>query len=447
MTRLLDQAAVLLGSGWLVLAHGQSPAPAPPPAPQAVQASIGRVALASIANDHLQFSIALSLLADRDVDLSQIRISGLRLNGLPLFSAPTPETVHLTAHQAAAMPHPLAINLYFRDLDTLQPVTDLLTQGRATIEGTLSLAVGLNLAEKVFLKSNQGQVVVPFRNEVALQFPAGDGLRSAAESAVATANTILTTASADADSALGMIFSERRALNAHYRDWVLPVRTHFELDDPKGGHQSYVRTGMGLRIGGNRIIVLKQLIRPWEFDPDLATKMQQRHFQIPASGYDVSVGAFSEGRGQLRLVRLAKDDTQTILAPQSTGLPARTRVGRADSAGNLALLEITGTAASVTSSADAPTLDAGNSQVMWNDLGVYRWVSQGGGEGGGGRTELLLLAAGRDGDAFHLNTPLDEGAFGSPLIGPAGIVGIIQSEAGAIGVAAALKALGLGPIS
>lgn len=432
---------ILVAAALTAAAQMPKSAAAPSTAPQAVQASIGRVELASIASDHLQFSIALSLLADRDADLSQIRISGLRLNGLPLFSAPTPETVHLTAHQAAAMPHPLAINLYFRDLDTLQPVSDLLAQSRATIEGTLSLAVGLNLAEKVFLKSNQGQVVVPFHNEVALQFPGGEGLRSAAESAVAAANSLLTTASADADSALGILFSERRALNAHYRNWVVPVRTRFELDDPHGGRHSYTSVGMGLRIGGNRIIVLKQLVRPWEFDAELATDVQQRHFQIPAAGYDVRAGEFSESRGQLKLVRVAKDEMQTILVPQSAGLPARTRVGRADSAGNLALLEIVGAADS--DAAAAPDLDAANSQVMWNDLGAFRWV----GDGSGGRSELLLLAAGRDGDTFHLNTPLDAGAFGSPLIGPAGIVGIIQSEAGAIGVAAALKALGLSPIS
>jgi hypothetical protein len=399
---------------------------APPPA---VEAEVEGIALGTVGTDRAQLALTLRLRSRRAATVENLRFANLEVNGLPVFASPVTQTMHLAAGASTPLPEPLRVSVYYRDLDSLQPLIALVQTGQAHIQGTADLEADLNPLEKIVLASRHATVVSDFENDVPVAVPGGLPLRLAAVAALGAANQALQSAVSDASSAAARFFRERRELAAAYRPALLRVQTDFTLDQGGGQSAAYTCSGLGFRIAADRALAPQRLVHPWAYDAALAEAMQHQHARLIAAAY----GLQDAPAGSLRILALAPQPPQTVFLPEGGGRPVRIHLQAAAAPANLALLALPAEPAAV------PRLDTTDGPGHWDELASFRLRP------GQAAPEIFFVAAQRQGDAILLADPVDASAWGAPLIGPNGIVGMIQDESTAVSLAAATRLLAAAP--
>ena len=185
--------------------------------------------------------------------------------------------------------------------------------------------------------------------------------------------------------------------------------------------------------------MLKELVEPWKFDPEMATAIKDEHFKLAKGSYDLTVWASDQAagkpggapepagrqsQGQIRVVSEPPDDEDTVLVPRAEGHPKKVRVHRRESTANLALLEFTG---SVQADASKPMqFGATDKQASWESVAVYRFP--GGADRKQAHPDLIFVPVTKENARLHLASSVDGSAWGAPLISPQGVIGVIQSE-------------------
>ena len=411
-------------------------AAAPPPS---ADAQLEKMAVADVGRDHLRLALSLGLLSKNELTVRQITFEGLRVNGIPFYVAPVTDRIQLPAKQQFELPQPLQLTVFYRDADSLKPLTELAEQGKAHVEGTLYLDVELKALQKFFLGTGKAHVPVSFSRDVPVEIPGGTLARAGAVRVLAAADSALESAKDKADSMLNSGMRWRGQLSREYTPAMLLVQTRFMLSGPKGDQVVFACTGPGFRIAPKRFILLKELYEPWKFDPEMATALKEDHFTVAPKSDDVSVWPadqpLAKGGGladplarkslnQIRVVTEPPDDNETVLVPREKGHPKKVPVHRRESPANMVLLEFTELPASAT-----PIGMRGNStgqQTSWDSVAVYRFP--GGTDRKQTHPDLIFLPVTKENARLKLAVPVDGSAWGAPLISPQGVIGVIQSE-------------------
>jgi hypothetical protein len=144
------------------------------------QADVDRITVTEVASDHIRLAFSLSLLSNRDVAVRQISFENMRLNDVPFYATPMVERLRLVAGQKLALANPVQVALYYRDLDSVRPLEQLLRESQASVEGTLHLDVELSLLQRVALLAGRGNVPVTLRRQLPIEVPGGPLGRAAA---------------------------------------------------------------------------------------------------------------------------------------------------------------------------------------------------------------------------------------------------------------------------
>jgi hypothetical protein len=408
-------------------------------APPSVDAQLERMTVADLARDHLRVALSFALVSRNDLTVRQITFESLRVNGIPFYAAPWTDRLQLLAKQRFEMPQPLQLTIYYRDADSLKPLMELAEQNKAHVEGTLYLDVELKALQKFFLMTGKARVPVSFAMDVPVEIPGGTLARSGAVRVLAAADIALESAKDKADSMLNAGLRWRGQLSREYAPAMLLAQSRFLLSGPHGDQVAFACTGPGFRVAPGRFILLKELVEPWKFDPEMAAAIKDDHFKMAPGSYDLSIwpadlppgkgGALAEpvarqSQKQIRVVSEPPDDEDTVLVPRVEGHPKKVRVHRRESAANLVLLEFTGPEPGA-----APKAMQGGStdkQASWESVAVYRFP--GGTERKQLHPDLIFLPVTKENARLKLATSVDGSAWGAPLISPQGVIGVIQSE-------------------
>src|SRR5262249_20125936 len=101
-----------------------------------VQLQVVNTSLVSYSASKLVLGITLAMSSKRDLTVVQIVLAGLRLNGLPLYAAPVKQRLQLHPGDKTLLPEPLAVTVYLRDLDSISPLEQAISNGHTTLDGT-----------------------------------------------------------------------------------------------------------------------------------------------------------------------------------------------------------------------------------------------------------------------------------------------------------------------
>ena len=404
-----------------------------------LRAQVTSLALGGIAPDHVRLLLTLTLVADHDATVSQIGFFGLRVNGLPVYSDGAAGPLRLQSGQPAGLGAPLPVDVYYRDLDTLEPLRQLLRDGVARVEGAVVLQAKLNPLEKLLLASGTVRVEARFQNQVPVAVPGPAWLRPASLASLETADRLWKAAAAGGRAALAWTSSRRRQLLQTYAPALLRVRTEFTLGDGHGGTQAYACSGAGVRLDARTFLVPKQTLQPWKFDPGLAVAIAHDHWRPLPGAYNVTVWmaqapagqpGWSEARGEISLLRFAPEVTTSAFVPHGSGRPVRVKLEDAAAVGNAALMQWAVAPAGDAAPRSSTALPAAGAELASFRLGDP-----------GTPPQLIFLTAAGGADRLTLPQPLDASAWGAPLIAADGIAGVVLSERAGVSLSAVLRAL------
>jgi hypothetical protein len=402
---------------------------------------VERTRVAAISADGLRLEVSLSVSGKRDLSIDQVALSNLRVNNVPVYAAPMTNKFSLIAGQRTLLPA-IELTVYFRDLDTTAPLRQAIAQGQVEVAGTAILDFRLPGLAQIVLLSRRAQATVPFREDVAMEFPGGTVSKSAALHTLEAVDSLSQRLQAGIDSVLASRSEWRRTLWRDYASNLWFGYSRFDLRDPQGQLTTVECTGSALRISSTRVLVTKELLQPWKFDVGMAAAIHDRQLVLAEASYDLwlwpedaklrasnnalnPAAAYRLSQGQLRVADVPHDDMEKVVMPMKADKTARVSVHRRPSDSNLATLVVAGPTA-----AGVPQFAEKLRSESWDSVAVFRFRADP--FANEVEPELIFISAHLERNRIIIDTALDSSAWGSALITPDGIIGIVQDENSAV---------------
>jgi hypothetical protein len=423
----------------------------PPPA----TVSIEKLRIGSIASDRLRFSAMPKVVPREKGTIRQVSFHDVRIGGIPVYIPPVTEELSAQPGVPLAVSKPLLITVYFRDLESVEPLVRMIEDGKATVSGMVLVDIGLNAVQKLVLWTRQPVAPVRFETTLPLEIPPGPfgSERLAKASAVGLLRA--------ADTAAGWVKAGRRRISpddekqillSNYQPYLLAIEARHSFKGPGGSKQQLRVTGAAVRIDETRFLTTGEMLDPWGFDPVLGAQLESGGWKQDKGAFQLLVwpleralepgAAWNESRavrsseGAVRLVKRGEGKpTLTALSKGAAGIDKK-RFYERSSPANIAVWEFRGVAPGV-----LPSL-AGSSPPGFPGPGrvaVFRLLEDP--ETRTLRAGVVFLAAHEEKDRIRFEDPVDRGAFGLPAINGDGIAGLVQEDTSATALAAAMRLL------
>jgi hypothetical protein len=406
--KFLSTAAVLLAAF--------APLGAEPPSKPPISARVESLGITNLTTDHVELQLSLAISSTMRLTLHGAQFEGMHLNEIPIYVAPLRVKLDL---DPAAGPRSVPLGpilIYYRDLEVLDPVRRMVAEQSAALNGLAHLQIEVSPLRGIFALGPHLRVLAPLHQKVQATVPGGAAGRGTALAALAAADTAIRLGE-ETVNRVKERFGWTDDLTRQYGQSLFTVETRYRYNI---GGQSTTRTvqGVGFRIRPDRFVTTAEMVRPWLYDPEVAQLLQSGAAVLDDSQYDVRVlpGSLTLANKQLRIVD-AGSGTEKVLVTAGRKLHS-VEVGRRDFDHNVAVIEFVDRRPSGT-----PVHATASSTREWDHAALFRTRA-----GSPENFEVIYVRARRVENRIELLDPTDSTAFGSPLIVPEGLIGIVQSE-------------------
>lgn len=137
------------------------------------QIRVVKLSLLDFSTDKLVIGVGVSAGSKRNLTVDQLVLSGLELNGVPIYAAPFRDRFKLRSDRNVTLPKQLQVTVYLHDLDSLKPLRDAISNGYAIVNGVAVARVPLNPFERLMLLSSHAEVSTSLHQQVAFSVPGG----------------------------------------------------------------------------------------------------------------------------------------------------------------------------------------------------------------------------------------------------------------------------------
>lgn len=393
---------------------------------ETVTVVIDRVELKDAASDRVRFDVQGHIIASRKLKIKRVRFEQMHLGRTPIYLSPISSYLELEKGTAVTLP-PIPLTLYFRDLDSLEPVEQAVRDGKVTVTGNARVDLDLNLLERAVARQWSVHADMPVAMTAPVDVPGGGAGRAAALATLHAAQLALTIGGA----ALDVFGQSHKAsdddLRAQYSPAMVIVESRYSLQLRDGHRVDFVLRGLGFRISEDKFVTTGEMVEPWKYDTDAATGLQAGEASLIEDSRDLLVWPAGESpdagsarsllRGSIHVERTSNKTELTHVPSGQEGVEVR--VARRDSDENYAVLRFTraedrGTAVRLAGE------EIRRSQ-SFDRLTLFRVNDS-------GKLEALSTPAQREEKRIALEDPVDDHGFGSLLIAPDGAVGMVQDE-------------------
>lgn len=419
--------AVLLALTPIAGAQPDALKPAGDPAPMgAIQ--VKNISISAFSVSHVEMGVTLALVPAQSVTLKNLQICSLRLNGLPVFAAPLDQDIVLEKGKSMVLP-PLSISVFFRDLTTPKPLQQMIEKQSVHVQGEVQSNVDVGLLGRLALHSQHPKVVVPISQDVPVEVGGSPLERSLALSVLSAIDSQMQS-NGPADKLLEGLRPEWiRKIQAAAQPSLYIVQSSYSL---RQGATAYPvsEAALGFRVESGKIATSAEMLSPWKYDVEFQTALSSGDVKMVKNSEDLTVQPLAGGAPALSLVHgdIAAEASGTAESDKLTAAGKtheQIQVLRRASPFSLAVLTLHApSAASAAGLTPAPA--AILAQDSWDQVVVFRLRKGTGGDGGA--VEPLPIAARRDGNSIHLMQPVDDAVYGSPIVTPDGVIGIVQDE-------------------
>jgi hypothetical protein len=387
-----------------------------------------------VSSDRVRMEVRSHVTASRKLKFKRVRFEQMRLENLPIYLSPIEEHLELEKGAAASLPR-IPVTLYFRDLDSLDPLAQAVRDGKATVTGQARADLELNLLERVATHEKGAHADMPIGMTIPVETPGGNTGKTAALATLRAAQFAL---NLGGPALSGMRKSQRAwedEMRARYAPSLVIAESRYSLrmrnnhegnnNDPQA---DFVVRGVGFRISEDKFVLTSEMIEPWRYDADTATATQTGEASLIKESCDLLVWPGSEpmsanplarslSQGQIR-VEHNSPQTEIEHIPVNHK-NVKVKLLRRDSDANYAVLSFTRAEDKGTGIQLAPEGVRGSQN--WDRLTLFRADDK-------GRWELVSTPAHRQDGRIVLEEAIDDRAFGSVLIAVEGAVGMVQEE-------------------
>jgi hypothetical protein len=353
-------------------------------------------------------------------------LCSLHLNGLPVFAAPLHQEISLHKGETIGLP-PVFVSMFYRDLTTVHPLREMIEKQTVRVEGELVSGVQVGFLGKLALHSQHPQVVIPINEEVAVEVGGTPFERNLAVGVLAALDTEMSR-----DNAAGKMMDGLRPGWIHDLETkALPnlfvVQASYSLTEDKVPYRVNAEA-LGFRVASGQIATSAEMLNPWKYDVEFLSELNGGSVKLVKNSTDLRLDPLA-GVGSTVLLSSADFKVE----PRGNTEPERvTTVGQKRS--QVQLLRRASPASLAVLTPRAPVTEPGlqsapawvQSQDAWDKVIVFRLRSKP--DSGQRSVEVLEIGARRDGESIKLTQPVDEAVFGSPILTPDGVIGLVQDE-------------------
>jgi hypothetical protein len=310
------------------------------------------------------------------------------------------------------------------------------------VTGTAYADVSLKTLAKLVLLTRHASVPVPIETSLDVAVPGGAIGRKSALALLDAAQAAWDVVGGRWQAATKLFSQWRRQLWDAYAPAMVLAYSTYQLRDRAGTEVQLDATAAGFRVDGKRVLLPKSVLQPWKFDPSVAASMKQDS-GLKVAQYDLWLWpanarmrddsnqlvppAWRLSANQLRLLPFTNDDYEKMLMPvEGSSRPLKIRVHRREGAAALGLVEITDPAAPAVSA----RLDDSGQKNQFDSVALFRFP--GGADAREARPDLIFVAASRNGTTLKLTAKVDSTGWGSPVISPDGVVGVVVDQDSAV---------------
>jgi hypothetical protein len=233
-----------------------------------------------------------------------------------------------------------------------------------------------------------------------------------------------------------------------YAPAAFAVAVTYAVKDTKGMEVPLTWTGVAFRLSPTQIVLPYEALEAWSFDPDISTALQSGAYNLEPDTFRLSVwssgqaapsplttdGGLQLGK-QLHAAPPTLQVTAQVMIPTHSRLPQKGRLDVRTSSRNIAVLTATEALPAIPSAriaSDPPP-------PRWDAVALLRFPRLGSGTL---TPEVILTSAYLDNGRIRFAVNVDSSVFGSPIIAPNGIIGMVQDESSGIplnGMAESMK--------
>ncbi len=418
------------------------------------QFQVEKIALLNLQTDRIGFTVTPSIIPSAQVHVRTITFFGMRMNGIPVFIPPVSEELDLHAGVKASLRRPMQCTIYLRDLNSLQPLIDLVKSGKIHIEGNALVEAKLDLLPSLLLRTRTAHAPFHIDASLSLDVPGGQAAREQALTVLTVAQSGSSLLSKSLLYLLGTDATQKR-LQDRFGKSVLLALSRFEMADSTHKRYPVERLGVAFRLSDKQVVTAREMIEPWRFDSDVALKLKRKELTMVENSFDLLLwpsGTTYSGIGGAPLeaaaLGLRKHDfhiesassaeTETMVATNTGSRATLVNTVPRASTSNLAVLAFD---VPLTTGSPVAPLDAKLNSAGYKNLAIFRFPA--GAYTKNVEPEIVRLSASSVNGRLVFDDPVDSSAFGSPVISDTGLVGIVQDENSAIGLETALPRLKL----
>ena len=228
---------------------------------------------------------------DRSATIRSIYFQDVRVGGIPVHIETFEKEFKISNKDAVDLPAPLKCSIVFTDLESLEPLRELVNKNTIEITGESFIEVKLNILEKVALRTKQLVLPVKLDEEIPLTFLPDSPLMQMAAKKILDTLSDPTTPSAIALAKEHMAQLEmEQTMSSIGSNSLYLIYCEYSLRNPQTqATQKFVQSGTGFVVSPDgKLLTAKRVIQPWKFDPQVALLMKRSHLELDTNSYKLS---------------------------------------------------------------------------------------------------------------------------------------------------------------
>lgn len=382
--------------------------------------------IAQVDTSHIRIAVDLTITSSRGAILENFSLAGLRLNGLPVFAETLTQPVTLVKGRENVLP-PMYVTAEFRDLTTVAPLRAMIEKQNVHVQGQIVADIRMSFIEKLAMHTEHPRISIALSEDVPVTAGASAFQRQAALGVLTVIEMGMQGGSAIRKSLPGLESPWIRELEKQADGGIVQVESSYTLKQHDANYP-VVFDQLGFRLVSGQIVTTAEVQTPWEYDPEFMSRIKGGDARILKGSNEVQLRSIGNQTTPLFLThkdftleeRGAADKDSLIVQGDKAGF-AKIAVRRRAAPDALAVIVFPAPPAGGFPSAPAAIAQ----QDSWQKVAVYRLRSNAAGRQS---VEAIELPARRDGKSIHLDHPLDPSFYGSPIMVPEGVLGIVQDE-------------------
>jgi hypothetical protein len=379
-------------------------------------------------------SVAVEVVSGRDLVTRSLVFRSFQLNGVPVYLPPITDRMEIRANRPEQ--RDIAITVYFRDLDRLEPIIDVIESEKVKVQGVVRADVEVGILATLARFSRTVPVEIAFQSSAPVRTPGGALVRNSTLRLLRAAAKVVSDVGPSVSRiSLGRGTERRRALTDRFRGSVVLAGCAYGLRNSKGEVRRFVLFRAGTRISAKYFVLSTELLEPWHFNSDTAVLLASGDWSLAAKEPDLRVwfagdpfdnpgddfpsGGYSLRSQDIRLVATGGEQESKLVTLDQNGKTREIGLRNRSARQNLALFEI-----KQPPPWQVVSVDASDSKA--EIVGAFRTIESW--HTGNVTPELIPMSVGTGTHEFKLPDAIDSSGWGAPLVDDDSVVGIVLDE-------------------